>query len=192
MSNFESSPLGRLDASGHLLSPVFKGATTAGRFGFRGELALKFPATVAGEKRPPEIKSDQVFALCEGDALQLFAGHVHSLEHLALLRELLGDALRPGGGYFVWAANVDLLKKYHITLDGIGFHVLPLDEGTVYNELLDVLGLEKGDLKKLSMEEKLEAITAAAADFSDPFPETAFDAAVAEMGPVKVTENRPV
>ena len=77
-------------------------------------------------------------------------------------------------------------------MGGICVSVLPLDEATVYNELLDLFYLEKSDLKKMSGEQKVDAIADAAKGYNGKFPATTFAQAVAEMGPIKVAENRPV
>ena len=179
---------------GKLLSPTFSGPTgKTDRYGFRGELGLKFPPSLAGEKRPPEIKADQVILAVEGEALSFLAVHVDSLAHLDELRATFGSALVPGGKYFIFAGNVDISKKYLLDIDGVSFHVLPLDEATVYNEMLDLLYLEKGDLKKMSPEGKIDAIVNAAANLGGGgFPHADYAQALAEMGPVKVADNRPV
>ena len=45
----------RLEAEGRLLNSVLKSAThRPGRFGFRGDVALKFQTKLADEARPPE------------------------------------------------------------------------------------------------------------------------------------------
>ena len=50
MTTIDQTALGRLDAEGRLLNNVLKGPTKkAGRFGFRGDLALKFQAKLADE-----------------------------------------------------------------------------------------------------------------------------------------------
>lgn len=193
MSDFLSSPLGKLEGAERLLSPVCKGATAkAGRFGFRGEIALKLAESTAGEKRPPEVKTDQVFMTTEGDKVMFYASNVDSVESLGLIADMLEPWLSADGKYFVWASNVDLLKKYEIELKGATFYVFPLDEGTVYNEILDLLYLEKGDLKKASMEEKLDTLTDTAKNYKGGLTKVSFEQAVAEMGPVKVRDNRPV
>lgn len=193
MSDYLSSPLGKLDIDGRLLSPICKGATTKpGRFGFRGEIALKLAPSTAGEKRPPLIKTDQVFMTCTGDKVDFFASYVDSAAHLDMIADILGPYLTPEGKYFVWAGNVDLLKKYSVRTDNATFAVLPLDEGTVYNEVLDLLYLEKGDLKKATIEQKLDTITDTAAGYKLDFPATPMAQVISEMGPVKVAENRPV
>ena len=53
-TTIERTALGGLDREGRLLNAVLKSATTKpGRFGFRGDIALKFQAQLADEKRPP-------------------------------------------------------------------------------------------------------------------------------------------
>ena len=187
----DANPLANLGE--HLYSPVFKGPTlSSGRIGFRGEMALKFTPSIAGEKRPPEIKAGQVIITAEGETIPFFACHVQSLAHLDLIKDLLGKSLVPDGKYFLFAGNVDISKKYQVELDGIPVHILPLDEATVYNELLELFYLDKGDLKKVSGEGKINAIANAAARFVGKFPAIPYAQALAEMGPVKVAENRPV
>ncbi|MDP2783911.1 MAG: hypothetical protein Q8O38_04875, partial [Sulfurimicrobium sp.] len=166
---------------------------TAKGFGYRGEIALKLAVSIADEKRPPDIKTDQVFILSDSDKITFYASFVDSLAHLELISEIVAPYFTPEGKYFIFAGNVDLLKKYTIVLNGITYYVLPLDEGTVYNELLDLFYIEKGDLKKMDMGGKLEAMAAASsAKFGNKFPEVSYAQALQEMGPVKVYENRPV
>jgi hypothetical protein len=187
----DANPIAQLED--RLYSPIFKGLTRSpGRFGFRGESALRFAPSVAGEKRPPEIKADQVIVTAEGGTIPFLACHVDSLAHLDLVKEVFGDYLVPCGKYFLFAGNVDISRKYLVEVGGIPFHILPLDEATVYNELLDLFYLDKGDLKKMGPEAKIDALADAAAKFAGKFPTTPYAQALAEMGPVKVAENRPV
>lgn len=195
MTDISATPFADLDAEGRLLSPVFKGATsTAGRFGFRGEIALKFQRAMADEKRPPEIKLDQVMAVAEPGAASFafLAGVAPSLEHLKLLCEVLGDKLSPTGKYFFFASNLDISRRYQIGYGGATFWVLPLDEATVYNELLELFDIDRGDLKKVDTAGKLNAVADAASRFADQFEAISFEQGLQVMGPIKVRENRPV
>ncbi|BBO99697.1 hypothetical protein [Sulfuriferula nivalis] len=195
MTLITETPFAELDAAGLLLSPVFKGATTKpGRFGFRGEIALAFQESMADEKRPPEIKLDQVMMVATaGDStISFLAGFAPSLEHLKLLCEQVGDKLSPTGKYFFFAANLDISEKYQIPYAGTTFWVMPLDEATVYNELLDLFRIEKSDLKKLDTGAKLDAIADKAANFSAKWKEISFEEGLKIMGPIKIRENRPV
>lgn len=196
MTTIENTALARLEAEGRLTNNVFKGAThKPGRFGFRGDLALKFATQFADEKRPPEITADQVIAAGEqGQAsLSFLTCFLLSFEYLKLVAEALGEQLSSSGKYFLFCDNIDLSKRYCVDFGGATFYVLPIDEATVYNELLELLGLEKSDLKKLDGGAKIDAIVDAAAAFTDSFPKISFEEGLALMGPVRnLYENRPV
>lgn len=195
MTLITETPFAELDAAGLLLSPVFKGATSKpGRFGFRGEIALKFQQSMADEKRPPEIKLDQVMMVSSAgeSTIPFLAGFAPSLAHLKLVCEQLGDKLSATGKYFFFAGNLDISEKYQIPYGGATFWVMPLDEATVYNELLDMFRIEKNDLKKLETGAKLDAIADKAANFSAKWKEVSFEEGLKIMGPLKIRENRPV
>ena len=196
MTTIDQTALGHLEAEGRLLNSVLKGPTKkAGRFGFRGDLALKFQAKMADEARPPEISSDQVIAAAqEGEAHICFlAGFLLSFEYLKLLTEVLGDSLSPKGKYFLFCDNIDISKRYQVEYGGASFYVLPIDEATVYNETLQLLYLEKNDLKKLDTAGKVDAIVDKAMSFDQSFPKLSFEEGLKLMGPVRnIYENRPV
>lgn len=195
-SGLATTAFARLEAEGRLLNPVLKGATRKpGRIGFRGELALRFASKLADEARPPELTCDQVIAVAqEGDPkLPFFAGYLLSFEHLKDIAEVLGDTLSAGGKYFVFCNNIDLSKKYQVPLRGAMFYVLPIDEATVYNELLELLYLEKNELKKLDTAGKTDRVADAALKFDITFDTITYDEGLALMGPVRnPNENRPV
>lgn len=194
MSTINETPLGSLEEEGRLLSPVFKGATKDGYFGFRGMIALKYAQKMSDEARPPEIKFDQVMTVGKAGetTIPFLAGVALSLEYIQLLCEVLGDKLSPDGKYFFFAGNLDISKRYQIAYGGTTFWVLPLDEATVYNELLDLFNIEKNDLKKLDTAGKLMAVAEAAAGFDEKFPEISFEEGLKIMGPIRIPENRPV
>jgi hypothetical protein len=186
----------RLDAEGRLLNSVLKGAThQPGRFGFRGDIALKFQAKLADEARPPEVSAEQVIAVAHAGEphLAVLAGFLLSLESLKLVGEVLGELLAPQGKYFFFVDNIDISKKYSIDYAGVTFHILPIDEATVYNELLELLYLEKTELKKLDTAGKTDKIADKALAFTQRFQKISFDECLALAGPVRNPyENRPV
>lgn len=196
MTTLDQTAFSRLDAENRLQNPVLKQATKKpGRFGFRGELALKFAEQVADEARPPETTCDQVMAVAnEGEpGIPFFAGYLLSFGYLQMLVDALGDTLVPDGKYFLFCNNIDLLKKYRVEMGGATFHILPIDEATVYNELLELLRLEKNDLKKLDTAAKLDAVADKALQFSASYPLITYQEGLTLMGPVRnPNENRPV
>ena len=196
MTTIQDTGFARLEREGRLLNPVLKAPTRrAGRFGFRGELALKFAPKLADEARPPELQADQVMAVAQqGEAtIPFLAAYLLSFEHLGDLTKALGDSIRPAGKYFAFCNNIDLSTRYQVPIGGAMFYVLPIDEATVYNELLELLYLERNDLKKLDTAGKLDAVADAALKFDQTYDVISFDEGLARMGPVRnPNENRPV
>jgi len=196
MTTLEQTAFSRLEAEKRLQNPVLKEATKKpGRFGFRGEIAIKFADQVADEARPPEFSAAQVMAVAnEGEkGIPFLTGYLLSFGYLDMLVEALGDTLQPDGKYFVFCNNIDLLKKYQVPMGGATFYILPLDEATVYNELLELLRIEKNDLKKLDTASKLDAVADKALKFTANYPVITFEEGLKLMGPVRnPNENRPV
>jgi hypothetical protein len=192
----ETTALSRLDHEGRLLNAVFKGPTTKpGRFGFRGDIALKFQAQVADEKRPPDFCIEQVLVITEGGdrTIPVMAGYLHSFAYLETAVQVLEGLLRPDGAYFMFCNNVDLLARYRVTLGGIPFQILPLDESTVWKEMLDLLAIDKNDIKKLDTAGKLDHVMDAAVALKPAYDVASYADVLAKVGPVKNrNENRPV
>jgi hypothetical protein len=197
MTVIEDGCLARLQDEGRLLSPAVCAESTRlhGRFVYRGELALKFAATTEREKRPPELKVEQVLMASDAASgkVTFLAAYMLSFESLAALAEVLKDMLTPEGKYFAFCNNIDLSAQFQVPLEGATFYVLPLDESSVFNELLELLKLEKNDLKKLSSVEKVDAIASAAEKFKKRYETISYQRGLELMGPVKDPgENRPV
>ena len=200
MTAITDTAFARLEAEGRLLNSVLKGPTKKpGRFGFRGDIALAFQAKMADEARPPEISSDQIIATARAGQphFEFITGFLLSFEYLKLMAEVLGDTLSPQGKYIFFVDNIDISKKYIVEYAGVTFYILPIDEATVYNEVLQLLYIEKNDLKKLDTVGKTDAIADKAADFvgdpSDGFEKLSYEDGVKAMGPVRnLYENRPV
>jgi hypothetical protein len=196
MTQIDQTGFARLEAEGRMLNPVLKAPThRPGRFGFRGELALKFAPKIADEARPPELAVDQVLAIAEdgNPKIPFLAAYLLSFEYLKPLAEVLGEALSPDGKYFLYCNNIDLLAKYQVPYGDTVFYVLPIDEAGVYLEMLELLYLERNTLKKLDTAGKLDAVADAALQFGQSFERITYEQGLALMGPVRNPgENRPV
>lgn len=196
MTAIENTALGRLDKEGRLLNAVLKGETAKpGRFGFRGDIALKFQAQLADEKRPPEYSIEQVLTIVqEGEStIPVLAGYLHSLTYLTEVGSVLDGALRPDGRYFMFCNNIDLLAKYRTKVGDITFQILPCDESTVWKEMMDLAGLDKNDFKKFDAGGKLDYLLDAATALDISYNEIPYEDGLKRMGPVKNrNQNRPV
>ena len=196
MTTIDQTAFKQLEAEKRLLNPVLKSAThKAGRFGFRGDIALVFAEQFADEARPPELSTDQVMAVAqEGDpGLDFMCGFLLSFEYLKPLVEAMKGVLKPEGKYFMYCDNIDLSKRYQVNMDGINFYILPIHEATVYNELLELLYLEKTELKKLDTAGKVDRVADKAREFTDKFPSITYEEGLGLMGPVRdLGADRPV
>lgn len=198
MSTIANTAFGTLEAEGRLLNAVFKGPTKVeGRFGFRGDIAIEFQQQFADEKRPPEKCCEQIIAGANfGEThIAFLSGFLLSFGWLKLLAETLGDKLSSKGVYILFCDNIDLSKKFVIEYAGAKFYILPIDEATVYNETLELLYLEKNDLKKMDTGGKVDAVVNTGLKFlgDRKFLPSTYDELVATMGPVRNPyENRPV
>ncbi|WP_342729323.1 hypothetical protein AAFG07_34055 [Bradyrhizobium sp. B097] len=196
MTAIENTALGRLEKEGRLLNAVIKGGTTKpGRFGFRGDVALKFQAQVADEKRPPDYSIEQVLTIAQDGepTIPVLAGYLHSFAYLADVAAVLDGVLSPNGSYFMFCNNVDLLAKYRTKLGDVTFRILPCDESTVWKEMMDLVGVSKDDIKKLDAAGKLDYLLDAAKDLDLSYDEISYEDGLKRMEPVKNrNENRPV
>ena len=196
MTQIEKTALARLEREGRLLNAVLKSPTTLpGRFGFRGDIALKFQAQVADEKRPPEFSIEQVLTYAKENepTIPILAGYLHNFAYLETAVEVLGDLLSPTGVYFMFCNNIDLLSKFRVKIGEITFNVLPCDESTVWKEMMELNFVDKNDIKKLDTAGKLDYVLDAATGFSEPYDMVSYADALGRMEPVKNrNENRPV
>jgi hypothetical protein len=196
MTTLQETAFARLDAEKRLYNSVLKAAThKPGRFGFRGDLALKFQTQKADEARPPEFAAEQVIAvaLAGEPTIGFLAAFVLSFEYIQTLAEVMGDLLSPTGKYFIFVDNLDISKKYTMAYGGTTFHLLPIDESTVYNEMLQLLYIDKLDVKKLDTAGKTDYMADRALAFKDSFPAISYEDCLKTVGPVRNPyENRPV
>ena len=197
MTVIEDACLARLQEQERLISPAVCAPSTKvpGRFLYRGELALKFALTTEREKRPPELKAEQVLLATDAaqGKLSFLAAYMLSFESLAALAEVLGEMLTAEGKYFAFCSNIDLSAKYQVSLGGATFYVLPLDESNVVSELLALLKIDKDSLKKLGPADKVDAIASAVTKFKRSFEAISYERGLELMGPVRDPgENRPV
>jgi hypothetical protein len=196
MTTIEKTALNRLQQEQRLLNAVLKAPTTKpGRFGFRGDIALKYQAQVADEKRPPDFSIEQVLAVAEeGEpTIPVLAGYLHSFAYLKEASEVLEGLLSPSGSYFMFCNNIDLLAKYRVTIGEITFYILPLEESTVWKEMMDLVGVDKNDIKKLDTGGKLDYLLDAATGLHAQYPAITYEQGLELMGPIKNrNENRPV
>ena len=164
--------------------PSFSRNINSTLFGYRGALIIQEGKKLSETKvMPPKAQARQVIMISENDKIKFFACELETFGYFEQFFEKYKD--------FFDADSVNLL--YVIDLDangvfeyqGVKFAAFMLDESSVWNEVLDYLSLEKGELKKLSNEEKLEKIYDELATMSVEAIDKTYDEMKALMGNTK-------
>lgn len=169
MTSIESTAFGRLEAEGRLLKPAHKAATHhAGRFAFRGEIAITLD---------PLVTLAAAFASAEEGETELsfLAGSLTSYKQLPALVESLGASVKPEGKYFIYVGDLDRASRYLISFDGVPLYVLPIDDTSVYNELIEFLYLDKTKMKKYDTAEKIDTIVDGAAKYDKTYEAISYE-----------------
>ncbi|MBH2019154.1 MAG: hypothetical protein I8H91_06255 [Burkholderiales bacterium] len=170
MSTINASPaFQRLEAEGRLLKPALNGLThVPGRFGFRGEIALTI--------EPPVMLEAAIATASDTEAtLSFLAGSLSAYKHLPALIDALGANIGADGKYFIYVSDLDRASRYQIEFNGISFYVLPIDDTSVYNELIDILYLDKNKMKKMDTAAKVDAIADGALKYTQTYEIISFE-----------------
>ena len=169
MTSIESTAFGRLEAEGRLLKPAHKGTTHhAGRFGFRGEIAITLD---------PLLTLGAVFASAQDGetGLSFIAGSLSSFKQLPELAESLGASVKPDGKYYIYVGDLDRASRYQISFGGVSLYVLPIDDTSVYNELIELFYLDKLKMKKYDTAEKIDTIVDAGLKYDTSYEVISFE-----------------
>jgi len=159
----------RLETEGRLLKPTLMGLThVPGRYGFRDDLALSLN---------PPVALEAAMAVAEGEAptLSFLAGSLASMRLFPQLVEALGDNVSPAGKYFIYVADLGRASRYQMAFKGVTYYVLPIDDTSVYNELIDYLYLDKTKMKKMDTAEKIDTIAQGALKYSQTYETISYE-----------------
>jgi hypothetical protein len=179
MTTIDETPLARLENDQRLLNGTVKDpGTQPGSFLFRGEIAIQ---------RSPEseLKADQVmlYASAGKTELPFYACALQSFESLKPMTDLLGDMLGASGKYFAFCSNLKYRSKYRVKMGEATFYVLPLEDNTAFNDLLELLGVDRGSIKRLSVRDKLESIRDKLAAFGPSYEQISYERGLEVMTP---------
>ncbi|WP_321471020.1 hypothetical protein [Halarcobacter sp.] len=138
--------------------PSFQGDLSDGTYGYRGALIIEAGKQISPDRKlPPKIQAKQVIMISEGETIKFFAAELESFHDLASMMEKYKGFFVSGGLYLLYVT--DLEKAGTFEYEGVKFTAIPLDESSVWNELLELADLEKSDMKALKkQEEKIETL----------------------------------
>lgn len=157
----------------------FKEAASAGGLvAYRGELILKEGevADAQGRRKPPAEVLKQAVLLAADDGLKLISGSLDELQQFAFLLEKTGSDFNAGTIAVFFTVNIP--KAFVAAVNGATVAFIPLVQGMVWNELSDLVALDKGDFKGLSAADKVATVYNALKGSTFKYPEMSLEAAL--------------
>ncbi len=153
---------------------------------YRGDLVLiqgSFREGSTTDRKPPELLLKQA-AILASDAKFIFvSGLFEELVHVQTFLEKYQPVLMPETLTLFFVENIAC--NMQVVLDGITFRFVPYKDGMVWNETLDLLYIEKADLKGQSAEDKVVTVYEAAKSFSTKTETIGFEEALSKTIVVK-------
>lgn len=161
-------------------------------FAYRGDLVLVQGEVgdASGRRKPPTATVRQSVLLADGDKLKLAAGLLEEIARLPVFVERYASDLAADARVIFFVANIG--KPLQLVLNDVRYVLLPLEDGMVWNELLDELHIEKSDLKGQSAGEKVATVCAALKDYRVKGSEVTLEAALADTIEVRRGGRGPV
>lgn len=145
-------------------------ASDASLVAYRGELILQEGeiADANGRRKPPTEVLKQGILLGAKDGLKLVSGSLDELQQFPFLLEKAGvDFTAETIGVFF---TVNIPKGFVTTVNGATLAFIPLVQGMVWNELSDLVALDKDDYKGLSAADKVATVYRALKSYKFKYP----------------------
>lgn len=156
------------------ITSVLGKTSEAGISAYRGDLVLIQGAFREGsttDRKPPELLLKQSAILADDEKFIFVNGLFEELAHVQTFLEKYKPLLTPDTKTLFFVENI--ANSMQVVIDGITFKFVPYKEGMVWNETLELLYIEKADLKGQSAEDKVVTAFEAAKEYSiksDPIP----------------------
>ncbi len=131
--------------------------SVSGRYGYRGALIIVPGKVLSADKQlPPKSTLKQAIVLSNDDKFIFVAGELETFDDFEPFVEKYKSVLSPDTLMTLFVIDLDADATFEY--EGLTVHAYALDESSVWNELVDYADLSKGDLKKLSSEEKVDTL----------------------------------
>ncbi|MEY4592135.1 MAG: hypothetical protein RIR18_1030 [Pseudomonadota bacterium] len=157
----------------------FKEVSADGKWAaYRGELVLEEGevADAQGRRKPPHHVLKQGVVLVEGDSLKLLSGSMDQLQHLPMVLEKFGADLNADTITILYTVNI--ANTFVSSVNGFKFVFVPLVQGMTWNELIDMVGLEKSDFKGQGAADKVVTLYKALKSEKFAYPEVSIEEAL--------------
>lgn len=125
---------------------------------YRGELILVEGEVgdSSGRRKPPSKVLLQAVAIGGESKLVFLSGMIENVADLSLVIERFGPDMQADSQSVIFV--YDIAKSLTVSAGELTLHLVPLDDGLVWTELMELATLEKGDVKGLSSADKAYAV----------------------------------
>ena len=158
---------------------------------YRGDLVLEFgEVTERGDRKPPVIVAKQAAVFSKEDKILMLIAGLDRLEDLELVAEHYQKDCVDDAQTLFFVHNIK--DEMVTTCGGLTAKLIPLDDGMIWNEALEVLCIEKSDLKGQSAEEKVETVYGELKSYKFKGAEVSWDDALSKTVEAKHSARGPV
>ena len=158
---------------------------------YRGDLVLELgEVTERGDRKPPAIVAKQCVLYVAGNVIKLLVGGLDKLSDISMVAELYSADFADDCCLLFFVH--DIKQPIVVVEGGKRYLSVPLDDGMIWNEALELLCLEKSDLKGQSAEQKIATLLAELEQFTPDYPEMNLDQALTQTFEVKAQARGPV
>lgn len=146
-------------------------ASVGGMVAYRGEFILKegVVADAQGRRKPPEEVLKQAVLLADADGLKLISGSLDELQQFPFLVDVAAGDLNAGTVAIFYTVNIP--EAFIATVNGAKVVFLPLVQGMIWNELIDLAVLDKDDFKGQSAADKVVTLYKSLTTLKFKYPE---------------------
>ena len=137
--------------------PSFNGELSKGLVGYRGALIVEEGKQLSPDRKlPPKVQAKQVLLVANETKVTFFAAELESILHFEAFFEKYKAFFTSETLVVLYVTDLD--KNGTFTYEGVTINAYSLAEGSVWNELLELSGLGKDELKKLDNKTKIEVL----------------------------------
>lgn len=172
-------PLDKYKESGLLFNVNFLEKTSqAGVMGYRGELVLVRgeEADAMGHSKPPTEVMRGAVVLAD-TKLKLVIGALDALEQLSTLVDRYKADFAPDMKAVMFV--VDIKSPIQVVIENINFILIPMTLGVPWNEIIDVLAMEKSDFKGQTSANKILTVYEGLQSYAPKSPTVSLEDALA-------------
>ena len=137
--------------------PSFNGELSQGLVGYRGALIVEEGKQLSPDRKlPPKVQAKQVLLVSSAEKVMFFAAELESILHFEAFFEKYKAFFTSETLVVLYVTDLD--KNGTFTYEGVTINAYSLAESSVWNELLELSGLGKDELKKLVNKTKIEVL----------------------------------